>query len=219
MSKKNISLYLWEELKKLHPPKNTDDSKDSQAFESWIKKGINDNAIQWARDFAKHLTNKNFDRKTVEKFQRNENLKKKEREEILNLEFNDDHTLKYNNKKKQYFTRQTLSTSKLRKFFGAVKKIQVSGKFEEDEYRAFKLLMPKLAYDVGREKNKQHKIVDFYFAIKEMSDQVENPAIAQDKKEPQKQFKNFVELLESIVAYFKAYENQIALEEENDDEK
>ncbi len=211
MNKKNISLYLWEEFKKLHPPRNPNDSND---FESWIKNGLNDNAIQWARDFAKHLTNKNYDRKTADKFQRNEELEKKEREEILNLEFKDYHTLKYDNRKEQYFPRQTLSTSKLRKFFGAVKKIQVAGKFEEDEYRAFKLLMPKLAYDVGREKNKQHKIVDFYFAIKEMSDQVENPATAQNKEEPQKQFKNFVELLESIVAYFKAYENHIMLEEE-----
>ena len=54
-----------------------------------------------------------------------------------------------------------LTTSQLRKFFGEVKRQQMMGYDETD----FVLLKPKLAYAVGRAKDANAKINDFYFVI------------------------------------------------------
>ena len=85
-----------------------------------------------------------------------------------------------------------LTTSQLRKFFGEVKRQQMEG---YDTTR-FILLKPKLAYAVGRAKERNAKINDFYFVISNAIDRVRN----------EQQFKNFILIFEAIVAYHKVAE-------------
>ncbi|MDR0981888.1 MAG: type III-A CRISPR-associated protein Csm2 [Culturomica sp.] len=84
-----------------------------------------------------------------------------------------------------------LTTNQLRKFFGEVKRQQMSGYNETD----FVLLKPKLAYAVGRTKGNS-KITDFYEVMCAAINSVSN----------EKQFKNFIKIFEAIVAYHKAAE-------------
>ena len=91
-----------------------------------------------------------------------------------------------------------LTTNQLRKFFGEVKRQQMSGYDETD----FVLLKPKLAYAVGRAKDANAKINDFYYVISKAIDCVK----ADNKEESEKRFKNFIKIFEAIVAYRKAAE-------------
>jgi CRISPR type III-A-associated protein Csm2 len=84
-----------------------------------------------------------------------------------------------------------LTTNQLRKFFGEVKRQQMEGYNPTD----FVLLKPKLAYAVGRTKEKS-KIEDFYLVIAHAIDQVKT----------EDHFKNFIKIFEAIVAYHKAAE-------------
>lgn len=86
-----------------------------------------------------------------------------------------------------------LTTNQLRKFFGEVKRQQMKGYNETD----FVLLKPKLAYAVGRTKEKS-KITDFY----------EIMSIAIDEVKVEAHFKNFIKIFEAIVAYHKAAEEK-----------
>lgn len=86
-----------------------------------------------------------------------------------------------------------LTTSQLRKFFGEVKRQQMSGYDQTD----FVLLKPKLAYAVGRAKDANAKINDFYFVISKAIDNVSTEV----------HFKNFIKVFEAIVAYHKAAED------------
>lgn len=88
-----------------------------------------------------------------------------------------------------------LTTNQLRKFFGEVKRQQMQGYNKTD----FILLKPKLAYAVGRAKNKNAKINDFYKVMSNAIDQVQN----------EQHFKNFIKIFEAIVAYHKAAEEGI----------
>lgn len=85
-----------------------------------------------------------------------------------------------------------LTTNQLRKFFGEVKRQQMSGYDQTD----FVLLKPKLAYAVGRAKQKDSKIKDFYLVISDAIDKVKN----------EQHFRNFIKIFEAIVAYHKAAE-------------
>lgn len=91
-----------------------------------------------------------------------------------------------------------LTTSQLRKFFGEVKKQQMNG-YDETE---FVLLKPKLAYAVGRAKDPDAKINDFYHVVSKAIDCVK----AVTKEESEKRFHNFIKVFEAIVAYHKAAE-------------
>lgn len=91
-----------------------------------------------------------------------------------------------------------LTTSQLRKFFGEVKKQQMNG-YDETE---FVLLKPKLAYAVGRAKDPNAKINDFYHVISRAIDCVKSNT----KEESVKRFHNFIKVFEAIVAYHKAAE-------------
>lgn len=98
---------------------------------------------------------------------------------------------------------EPLTTSQLRKFFGEVKRQQMSV-FDETE---FIMLKPKLAYAVGRakqngRKGKHQKIEDFYTIMADAIDKVETSS---DKP---KAFKNFITAFEAIVAYHKAEERK-----------
>jgi len=91
-----------------------------------------------------------------------------------------------------------LTTSQLRKFFGEVKRQQMMGYDETD----FVLLKPKLAYAVGRAKDSNAKINDFYYVIANAIDCVKAPS----RDESVVRFKNFIKIFEAIVAYHKAAE-------------
>ncbi len=91
-----------------------------------------------------------------------------------------------------------LTTSQLRKFFGEVKKQQMNG-YDETE---FILLKPKLAYAVGRAKDQNAKINDFYHVISKAIDCVK----ADTHEDSEKRFHNFIKVFEAIVAYHKAAE-------------
>ncbi len=90
-----------------------------------------------------------------------------------------------------------LTTNQLRKFFGEVKRQQMSGYNQTD----FVLLKPKLAYAVGRAKQKDSKIKDFYLVISDAIDKVNN----------EQHFKNFIKIFEAIVAYHKAAEEKMSI--------
>ncbi len=98
---------------------------------------------------------------------------------------------------------EPLTTSQLRKFFGEVKRQQMTG-YDDTE---FVMLKPKLAYAVGRakqngRKGKYQKIEDFYSVMADAIDKVE---ASTDKP---KAFKNFITTFEAIVAYHKAAEKK-----------
>lgn len=95
---------------------------------------------------------------------------------------------------KSISAKNKLTTSQLRRFFGEVKRQQMVGYNETD----FVLLKPKLAYAVGRAKEKDAKIKDFYLVMSNAIDLVHN----------EKQFKNFIKVFEAIVAYHKAAEEK-----------
>ena len=95
-----------------------------------------------------------------------------------------------------------LTTSQLRKFFGDVKRQQMMGY----DSTSFVMLKPKLAYAVGRARQKgkkgyYQKIEDFYKVLSNAIDMVEACA------NKEKAFKNFITAFEAIVAYHKSYEN------------
>ena len=94
-----------------------------------------------------------------------------------------------------------MSTSQLRKFFGALKRIQADFERFKDE---IPLLQPKLAYVAGKDKDKggthdkvpKTKIWDFYNEI--------SPLISEINGD-EKKFKNFVSIVEAIIAYHKFF--------------
>lgn len=92
-------------------------------------------------------------------------------------------------------TKAKVTTSQLRRFFGEVKRQQMS-KFNETD---FVLLKPKLAYAVGRA-DKKSKMTDFFKVISDAVDRVVN----EDAADKEKRFANFILVFESIVAYHKA---------------
>lgn len=85
-----------------------------------------------------------------------------------------------------------LTTSQLRKFFGQLKRIQAAG-FDKNNKSELYMLKAQLAYAKGRD-NKKTKIE--YFA------EILSSAI--DHIEDKEHFKNFVNIVEAIVAFHKA---------------
>ena len=96
------------------------------------------------------------------------------------------------NNPNKWITKKAMSTSQIRKFFGAIKRIQAD--FDNLKGEII-LLEPKLAYAVGKDK-KESKIDEFY---KELS------PLIKEINEDEKKFKNFVSIVEAIVAYHKVY--------------
>ena len=97
-----------------------------------------------------------------------------------------------------------LTTSQLRKFFGAVKSIQMNVSVNGYNESEFVMLKPKLAYAVGRvrQKNskcKERRIEDFAEVLTSAMDYVN------DSKNKDVAFKNFISFFEAIVAYHKRY--------------
>jgi len=101
-----------------------------------------------------------------------------------------------------------LSTSQLRKFFGALKQIKHSG-YDEGKHSSLIQLKPLLAYAVGRDmkeiynRNTRETINIPKSKIKELSEEITS-AINMIEKGDKKQFNRFVQIVEAIVAYHKA---------------
>jgi CRISPR type III-A-associated protein Csm2 len=119
--------------------------------------------------------------------------------EILNTGIKDEHLLSLKEwgrflaqKAQDRREKKPMSTSQIRKFFGEIKRIQAD--FENCKGEII-LLDPKIAYSVGRaKKDGPSKIEDFYNLV--------NPLLS-GVKENKSRFKNFVSIVEAIVAYHK----------------
>lgn len=99
--------------------------------------------------------------------------------------------------------RNALSTSQIRNYFGEVKRIQL---LENTENRrsAFLLIKPKIAYAAARvlQRNRNSRINTFKMVIDTAHESVETEI---NKELDGKHFQNFVDFLESILAFHKAY--------------
>lgn len=110
---------------------------------------------------------------------------------------------KYLAEKDESTKEEPLTPTQLRRFFGEVKRQQMT-EYNETE---FIMLKPKLAYAVGRAKQSgkrgfHQKIEDFYFVLADAIDKVigsPNKPLAR---------KNFISIFEAIVAYHKASEKK-----------
>lgn len=99
--------------------------------------------------------------------------------------------------------REKLTTSQLRKFFGELKRIQSIG-YGEKTKLDFIMLKAKLAYASGRAIKKGYKGEIIHGKISDFKDELSKSIDAVNSKES---FKNFTNIVESIVAYHKVYEN------------
>jgi len=99
-----------------------------------------------------------------------------------------------------------LTTSQIRNFFGEVKRIQLLP--EKQRVSPFVLLKPKMAYAAARvlQKNFNSRIKDFKAVVDKAYDAVEiKPNEDKEHIVDKDHFQNFVDLLESILAYHKVY--------------
>ena len=143
--------------------------KDCNLKPKWIIEGLHKDitSLEWAKGFAYHLSVKDENKDLI----------------------------KSGSDGPVY--RANLSTNQLRKFFGEMKRIQAQEFDSGGKWlTSFKILKPKLAYAVGRERNKNPKIYDFYRELEIGIDAVEN----------KEHFHSFVQLVEAIVAYHKYFE-------------
>lgn len=96
--------------------------------------------------------------------------------------------------------REKLTSTQIMKFLGKLKRIKIAIAGKTDgfniEKQTIKLLEPQLAYAVGKKKGSK---------IKELYKQIQ-PAFSIINNE--KQFKNFVNLMEAVVAFHKEKESQ-----------
>lgn len=97
-----------------------------------------------------------------------------------------------------------LTTSQLRRFFGAMKNLQMNIQISGFNESGFVMLKPQLAYAVGRARKNNssfhtYKIEDFADVLSKAIDIVN----ASDNKDLA--FKNFIRFFEAIVAYHKVY--------------
>ena len=96
-----------------------------------------------------------------------------------------------------FLAKNKLTTSQIRNIFGEMRRIQMNGYIKEKS--SFLILKPKLAYAVKRNENKGTKsfyevFCSGYNAIDKKNDQL-----------GEKQFANFMQLLEAILAYPKYF--------------
>lgn len=146
---------------------------------SWIIDGIRDDApVEWAKAFAEHL------------------VKEEEKNPLHHLKWKGNFEYTKGSDPKPKF-RKTLSTTQLRKFFGDMKGLEANISTENFNIARIKMMKPKLAYAVGREKTPEPKIKDLYIEFERAIDAVSE----------YKHFKNFIQLFEAVVAYHKFYEN------------
>lgn len=172
----------WEfEFKKPGLGQGEKDSLKSEKdfLEKWITEGIDEKMIEWAEKFGKYLA-------------KLKDIAKDKQGNVIKIK-NNDQELK------------ELSSSQLRKFFGALKALQNEilmdlGLQDNSEITKYKhqliMLKPQLAYAAARAKSDYAKIHNFHEIISKCIDHVKT----------KKQFKNFISLVEAIVAYHKVEE-------------
>jgi CRISPR type III-A-associated protein Csm2 len=156
---------------------------DGPLQKKWVTDGIDESAIAWAEKFGHYLADPIKRDKTGQPIQAWRNGRPAT-----------------DNKGEPIYEKATfLTTSQLRRFFGEVRRIQNDLRLQKDDnlnVPDIHLLKPRLAYQVGREKDKQAKIKDFY----------QQMSIAIDAVKSKSSFFNFIRLLEAIVAYHKELE-------------
>jgi CRISPR-associated protein Csm2 len=91
----------------------------------------------------------------------------------------------------EYLANNKLTTSQIRNIYGELKRIQMKG--FENEKTSFLLLLPKMAYAAQRNKN------DGLSALKSVFEKLH--AQVSNKKD----YNNMMDLMESILAYHKAF--------------
>ncbi|MBR4712867.1 MAG: type III-A CRISPR-associated protein Csm2 [Paludibacteraceae bacterium] len=104
--------------------------------------------------------------------------------------------------------RNPLTTGQLRKFFGEVKRIEADAVKHKAE---IPMLKPLLAYAVGRDKKKAGRDIVNKTKIQELEEEISKAvdAIRFDNDDVLKSdYKNFVQIFESIVAYHKYFGGQ-----------
>ncbi|MEJ5265410.1 MAG: type III-A CRISPR-associated protein Csm2 [Bacteroidales bacterium] len=152
--------------------------EENAIIKAWIENGIDEDTIKYAETFGTYLAKKG----TAE----------------------DQKKIKIKNNEGNEIKLEALSTSQLRKFFGAIKGLQNKILLEQNEdlkdehIRELLMLKPKLAYAVARAKSDYAKIHNFYDVIVTCIDNVKT----------KQHFKNFISLLEAIVAYHKVEEEK-----------
>lgn len=159
---------------------NTAFNPKQQFDKNWILTGINEKAILYAENFGFYLCdiyeNKYFDKKTQKEV----------------IEFKPG--------------KKALTNSQIRNVFGEVKRIQMKISGNEKKWAevksAFLLLQPKLAYASGRVESKTRgaTLVDLKDVLFEAA-----KAVSADSEGAVGRYINFVDFLESILAYHKAY--------------
>lgn len=155
------------------------EDQSSHLKTSWIAEGIkNDEPVEWAKAFAEHL------------------VMEKENNPLHHLMWKGKFDYYDKDHKKPKF-RKTLSTTQLRKFFGDLKSLEANTSIENFNVARIKMMKPKLAYAVGREKSPEPKIKDLYVEFERAIDAISE----------YRHFKNFIQLFEAVVAYHKFYEN------------
>ena len=106
-------------------------------------------------------------------------------------------------------TKKALTTGQLRKFFGEVKRIDADVVKHKAE---IPMLKPLLAYAVGRDKKKAGRDMVNKTRIEEFGEELSKAVDAirwSDNDDVLKSdYKNFVQIFESIVAYHKYYGGQ-----------
>lgn len=143
----------------------------------WITDGFKDEKpIDWAKAFAYHL------------------VKEKANDPLHHLKGRDG---LFKSDRGRPIFRKKLSTTQLRKFFGDLKSLEANTSSQSFDLAKVKMMKPKLAYAVGKDKSDNPKIKDLYFEFERALN-----AIA-----AYEHFKNFMQLFEAVVAYHKYYEN------------
>ena len=163
---------------------NTKDFKPQNIFnKDWIEEGIDEPTIDYSKKLGFYLC----------QYYENKWFDKKEKKEKIDY----------------MLGRGALSNSQIRNVFGEVKRIQMKLKGTKDKEKAWKkinssflLLQPKLAYASGRAVQKQKKSV--LPVLKDVLTQAAK-AVKADDTGAAKRYENFVDFLESILAYHKTY--------------
>ena len=157
--------------------------------EEWISKKLDEDAILWSAVFGHHLRSP-----FIFILDKDTGTKTKTKKSFRGQLSNED-------KKVPEF-----KSNQLRKFFGALREFEnklekpnVKATYEEKKKMfpktEFMLMLPKIAYAVGRESKEEAKIKDFFEAINKQMQLV----VDYDS------FMNMMKLLESTVAFHKYY--------------
>lgn len=95
------------------------------------------------------------------------------------------------------FLSHKLSSSQIRNVYGELKRIQMKG--IKDEKTSFLLLKPKLAYAAARDNAKG------LLPLKGVFNKAFEAVEISDLTKAEKQFENFMDFMEAILAYHKSY--------------